>query len=52
MTRDEAIQAYARLLLQYGLRWGPKVPREAYEQMTEISKILTLDERLQIANAR
>lgn len=45
MTKEEAIQEFRLLIQQHGLRWGPKVPREAYERLQECNKLLTEADR-------
>lgn len=43
-TREEAAAAFLDLIRQYGLQWTAKVPREAHERLTQINRILTLEE--------
>jgi hypothetical protein len=45
MTKDQAKAAFQRLVTGYGLRWTADVPREAYDQLAEIDKVLSADEK-------
>jgi hypothetical protein len=38
MTEAEAVKSWEHLIWRYGLRWGPEVPRSAYELVTEIRR--------------
>jgi hypothetical protein len=41
MTKEEAAVAFRQLVAQYGIHWNNQVPREAYERVQEINKVLT-----------
>lgn len=43
MTKEQAKREFAALVARYGLQWRADVPREAWDQLAEINKVL--DER-------
>ena len=45
MTKEEAVQRFRRLTARYGLQWRADVPREAHEELAEINKLLTEEDR-------
>jgi hypothetical protein len=52
MTKEEAKTAFRALVNQYGLRWTAAVPREAYERMDEVNKVLTEQDRREAVGLR
>lgn len=44
-NKDEAIAAFKILTRQYGLQWTALVPAIAYEQMAEVDRFLTTNDR-------
>jgi hypothetical protein len=51
MTPEQAKAEFRALILQYGLQWTAKVPKEGWERMEQInrSKALTIGDRMAIA---
>ena len=45
MTQEEAKASFLGLVRQYGLRWGPQVPRHAYELMNRCNAVLTTTDK-------
>jgi len=45
MTKEEAQAAFRALIQQYGIKWTAKVPREAWDLLHEINKVLDVDGR-------
>jgi hypothetical protein len=45
MTREEAIIEFQQLVARYGLQWRADVPRDAWDRLAEINKILTASDR-------
>jgi hypothetical protein len=45
MTREQAMEAFRKLTLRYGLQWRADVPRDAWDQMAAINAILTEEDR-------
>ena len=40
MTREEAEKTFRELVRRYGLQWNAQVPREAWDQLNEVNKVL------------
>jgi hypothetical protein len=45
MTKQQAADAFRRLVAHYGLQWTATVPRAAYDEMAEINKVLSAAEK-------
>jgi hypothetical protein len=45
LSKNEARLSFLELVHRYGLHWGANVPSEAYARMTDISKILSADDK-------
>jgi hypothetical protein len=45
MDRDAAMREFRSLIAQHGVRWTGRTPREAYERLDQINKVLTEADR-------
>jgi hypothetical protein len=45
LTREQAIEKFKQLVRQYGLQWTASVPKEAYDQMAQVNKVLSERDR-------
>lgn len=45
MTRNEAMTAFRNLVTRHGLQWTAAVPASAYEQLAQINRVLTEEDR-------
>jgi hypothetical protein len=52
LTREQAIEKFKQLVRQYGLQWTASVPKEAYEQMSQVNKVLTERDRREALGLR
>lgn len=47
MQREEAIAAFRRLTQLYGTQWTAQVPREAFDELRRINRVLSEADRRQ-----
>lgn len=45
MTTAEAEEQFRRLVARYGLQWTANVPREAFDQLAAVNRVLDEDGR-------
>lgn len=45
MTTEKAKRRFAEMISLYGVQWGASVPREAYEELAALNKVLSEDDR-------
>jgi alpha-L-arabinofuranosidase len=52
LTKPEAIKLFQSLVARYGVQWTASVPREAYDQMAQVNKLLNEGDRREALGLR